>query len=283
MTRETNVERTLDAFLAPEADRLPDRVVDAALAEIARTPQRPALRVPWRIPRMSMPVRLAAAAAIVAVVSFASLNYFGYLESADRGSASPPSCASAPAPEVSAEPFAKPVATPFDRATWKTYVASQFGFSICYPPDWVLRTGDMAPDPSHPGYDALDPAQVHFVDAHETIYLSAWSSPVAPETTLDAIVQATCASYHVTCTDWLAHATVAVVDGHPGYVAILGACTNQTCDTGWTEAFLLVGNRIYRVSSGRAPGEYDSDRLVRTFFSTMHLLPSGPVPTGRGY
>ena len=66
------------------------------------------------------------------------------------------------------------------------------------------------------------------------------------------------------------------VDGHPGSVALLGSWT------GWTEAFLLVDNRVYRVTSGRAPGEYNSDTLVRTFFSTMHLLPGGPVPSSGG-
>ena len=48
MNGTVDTERILDAFLAPEADRLPDRVIDAALADIARTPQRRALRVPWR-------------------------------------------------------------------------------------------------------------------------------------------------------------------------------------------------------------------------------------------
>jgi hypothetical protein len=67
MTGAVNVERLLDAYLAPEADRLPDRVVDAALSEIARTTQRPAMRVPWRFP--SMPSMSPAANAILALAA----------------------------------------------------------------------------------------------------------------------------------------------------------------------------------------------------------------------
>ncbi len=67
MTGHIDAERMLDAFLAPEHDQLPDRVVDAALTEIARTPQRRALRVPWRFPLMPQLLRYA----VVAVVAVA--------------------------------------------------------------------------------------------------------------------------------------------------------------------------------------------------------------------
>jgi hypothetical protein len=52
MTGQIDAERILDAFLAPEADQLPDRVLDAALTEIARIPQR---RVGgrWKLPAMT--------------------------------------------------------------------------------------------------------------------------------------------------------------------------------------------------------------------------------------
>jgi len=68
MTGRIDVERILDAYLAPEADRLPDRVIEASLSEIARTPQRRALRVPWRFTPMHGFARAAIAAVVVAVV-----------------------------------------------------------------------------------------------------------------------------------------------------------------------------------------------------------------------
>jgi hypothetical protein len=91
MNARTDTERILDAFLAPEGDRLADRVIDAALADIARTPQRRALRVPWRFPTMPTYLRLAAVAAVVAVVGVGALLFVG------GGSTVPPATPS-PAP-----------------------------------------------------------------------------------------------------------------------------------------------------------------------------------------
>jgi hypothetical protein len=77
MTGRTTTERILDAFLAPEADRLADRVIDAALDDVARTPQRRAVRVPWRFPLMPALTRTTAIAAValVAVVGAGGLLY----------------------------------------------------------------------------------------------------------------------------------------------------------------------------------------------------------------
>jgi hypothetical protein len=72
MTGPLDPDSILDGFLAPEHDRLPDRVLEAVLSEIARTPQRRAPRVPWRFP-MSRRLRLAglalASAAAIIVAS----------------------------------------------------------------------------------------------------------------------------------------------------------------------------------------------------------------------
>ena len=72
MTGRVEVERILDAFLAPENDQLPDRVIEASLSEIARTPQRHAVRAPWRFPVTAATLRiLAVGAATVALVGLA--------------------------------------------------------------------------------------------------------------------------------------------------------------------------------------------------------------------
>ena len=52
MTSRTTTERILDAYLAPEGDRLPDRVIEAVFADIARIPQRRAPRAPRRFRHM---------------------------------------------------------------------------------------------------------------------------------------------------------------------------------------------------------------------------------------
>ena len=93
MTGSLDAERILDAFLAPEADQLPDRVLDAAFTEIARTPQRRALRVPWRFPPMTNTMRAAAGVAIVAIVAVGVFTLSSRSSGTDAGSvgAGPPS------------------------------------------------------------------------------------------------------------------------------------------------------------------------------------------------
>ncbi|NJD29592.1 MAG: hypothetical protein FIA92_15040 [Chloroflexi bacterium] len=75
MTGRTNTERILDAYLAPEADRLADRVVEAALADIARTSQRRSLWPAWRSNRMNTYTKLIAAAAAVLVVAVVGYQF----------------------------------------------------------------------------------------------------------------------------------------------------------------------------------------------------------------
>jgi len=77
MTGREDTERVLGAYLAPDHDQLPDRVLEASLAQIARTPQRRAMRVPWRFPFMPALPRASAlgAGALAAVVAVAGLVY----------------------------------------------------------------------------------------------------------------------------------------------------------------------------------------------------------------
>ncbi len=112
MTGRTYTERLLDAYLAPEADRLADRVVDAALAQIARTPQRRALRVPWRFPYMPALSRATgiAAVALVAVVGAGGLLYLNAKGPGGPGGSPTPTTAVTPAP--SAAPTAAPTPAP---------------------------------------------------------------------------------------------------------------------------------------------------------------------------
>jgi hypothetical protein len=64
MTTDRDFDRIALAWLADGPEELPDRVVDAVVDEIHVTPQRHALRVPWRFPSMTTPARVAAAAVI---------------------------------------------------------------------------------------------------------------------------------------------------------------------------------------------------------------------------
>lgn len=103
MKARSDTERILDAYLAPEADRLADRVIDAALADIARTPQRRALRVPWRFPPMPALSR-ATGVAVVALVAVVGAGTLFYLNSKPDGGGSQgtplPTATPTPAPTV---------------------------------------------------------------------------------------------------------------------------------------------------------------------------------------
>jgi hypothetical protein len=103
MKARSDTERILDAYLAPEADRLADRVIDAALADIARTPQRRALRVPWRFPLMPALSR-ATGVAVVALVAVVGAGTLFYLNSKPDGGGSQgtplPTATPTPAPTV---------------------------------------------------------------------------------------------------------------------------------------------------------------------------------------
>src|SRR3954471_17182490 len=67
-TRQPELDRLLDFYFDDGRDELADRVIDAALDEIDHTRQRRAMRVPWRFRTMTMPLRLATAALIGALV-----------------------------------------------------------------------------------------------------------------------------------------------------------------------------------------------------------------------
>ena len=140
MTGRTITERILDAYLAPEADRLPDRVIDAALANIARTPQRRALRVPWRFPDMPALSRATgiAAVALVAVVAVGGIMYLSSNNSGNVGSQNTPVPTAAPTAAPTPEPTAEPSFVAPGITGWKTYTSAVYGYTISYPEDWSV-------------------------------------------------------------------------------------------------------------------------------------------------
>ena len=160
MNRTIDVERILGAFLAPEADRLPDRVIDAALTDIARTPQRPALRVPWRLPFMPALSRATGIAAVVLVTALGAGGII-YLNSPGSGSGGPgaqPTPTPTPAPTVAptAAPTPQPTFDPSDPAAWTPYSSAVYGYTIAYPSDWSLHSA--ATHKWQPGEPIVDDA-----------------------------------------------------------------------------------------------------------------------------
>ena len=64
MTDDRSLERAARSWLENGPTEAPDRAVEAALLRIETTPQERDLRIPWRLPKMTTPARVAAAAVI---------------------------------------------------------------------------------------------------------------------------------------------------------------------------------------------------------------------------
>jgi hypothetical protein len=64
MTDDRSLERAARSWLEAGPTEAPDRAVEAALLRIHTTPQERDLRIPWRLPKMTTPARVAAAAII---------------------------------------------------------------------------------------------------------------------------------------------------------------------------------------------------------------------------
>ena len=99
MNMNRDFDRLTSSWLAAGPTELNDRVLEAALDEVHLTNQRRRTTVPWRIPTLSTPQRIAAAIAIVAIVGVAGLNLF-------RGSD-----VAAPTPSPTTSPSTSPSAT----------------------------------------------------------------------------------------------------------------------------------------------------------------------------
>ena len=69
MSEDKRFERGARTWLEDGPTRAPERAVMEALAQVETTPQERDLRVPWRMPVMTLPVRLAAVALLVALAA----------------------------------------------------------------------------------------------------------------------------------------------------------------------------------------------------------------------
>jgi hypothetical protein len=67
MTDDRSHERAARSWIETGPTQAPDRAVEAALLRIERTPQERDLRIPWRLPTMTTPARVTAAAVIGAL------------------------------------------------------------------------------------------------------------------------------------------------------------------------------------------------------------------------
>ena len=135
MTTSIDVERALDAYLAPDGDGVPDRVIDGVLDQIQNTHQvRRGLFAPPRFSPMNTFARAAAVLVIAAVAIGALALVAGPRDGVGTPSASP---LASPSPSSSVAPSAPPIPT-LDA----TFRSTTYGFQIRYPSGWTVRPGE---------------------------------------------------------------------------------------------------------------------------------------------
>jgi hypothetical protein len=169
MSTNRNFDRIAEAWLADGPTELADRVLDAALREVHRTHQRRWLPAPWRTPSMSLPIRAAAAVAIVLVVGFAA---FQALAPGSGPGAGP---TATPSPTPSSTPLALPqnstCCSPLAAGTYLAQEPFPIRVTFTLPDGWQGNLGgtnaiflERPPDADLGRLDFTFPASV-FADA----------------------------------------------------------------------------------------------------------------------
>ena len=187
MSTRIDAEPILDAFLAPEGDRIADRVIEAALADIARTPQRRAVRAPWRFLTMPASSRSIGIAAVV-LVAVVGVGGLIYLNSSSRGAVGGP--AATPTPTV--VPTQSPAQVAPGIAGWKDYKSNVYGFQMGYPSDWTVYSPATREWKASDGQANADNGPYAAVFANtatdkDSMGLWVWEMPAGEGATLDAV------------------------------------------------------------------------------------------------
>ena len=107
MTDDRSLERAARSWLETGPTQAPDRAVEAALLRIQTTPQERDLRIPWRLPTMNTPARVATAAVIGVLAVGGALFVFRPGDSAVGGPG--PTPGSTPSPAVTPAPSPSPM------------------------------------------------------------------------------------------------------------------------------------------------------------------------------
>jgi hypothetical protein len=258
MTTPRDPDLTLAAWLDDGPARLPATTRRVILASIrtSRQERRPRW-VPWRTSMLTF--KWAAAAIAAVMVGYVGFNLVGV----------------SPSPGFSPSPGSSPAASsspgPIDTSSWTTYVSDRYGFSIGHPADWVEL-------PAEDTWTMAEAPDVPFVETFgapgdDTVGVSAWSVAVEPDTTAEAWIATYCPLTTSPCTGIEERTEPVTMDGHPG--TLVRFIYN-------TQAFVLVGDRMYVVAAWRPESDATvvpyggASRLVKSFLSTMRLLPGGP-------
>ncbi|HLA16604.1 MAG TPA: hypothetical protein VJZ72_06845, partial [Candidatus Limnocylindrales bacterium] len=139
MTQTRDIERLLDTWLGDDGSTLPDRVIDASLAQIDTTPQRRVLiRVPWRNPFVNNYAKMALTAVVAVVVVVGGIALLRPGTSSGPGGAPSVAPSTEPSPSVAPSPSTAPSPAPspevVSTAGWTAFSSDRYGYQISYPP-----------------------------------------------------------------------------------------------------------------------------------------------------
>jgi hypothetical protein len=276
MNDDRAFQRATREWLEEGSDRTPPAAVDAVLLAVRTTSQERDLRVPWRTPFMSTPLRAAAGIAIVAVLGIAIISFVGRGSNVGGGPT--------PGPTASATPSPAPVGTvaptvlgPLDTAAWTTYTSTRYGFTIGHPAGWSTVASNHAWAFPADATDFPPKAGETFHSPPDDVAVSAWSVAITPGTTLASWLQTYCAvaESNTPCSALGGNTISISMDGHAGLLV-------RFKDD--TQAFSLIGNQLYVVACWRPEAEASvapyggATRLLEGYLATMHLL-QVPPPT----
>lgn len=173
MSSQRDIEQTLHGWLADGPTEINDRIVESALDVIEHTDQRRVLRVPrWRNLAMTMPMRLAGAAALVAVILIGGVLV---LRPASTGVGTSPSPTASPA--FSTAPTAAAPATNMFAGATQLSGSSATVAGITYYDDTFS-----------PGFE-IRPGAGWFIDNNFHTLVSLQSGPGSPSRTPTYVIQ----------------------------------------------------------------------------------------------
>jgi hypothetical protein len=272
MNSRTDIERTLDAYLASGPESVADRVIDAALLEIDHTKQRHARGGPWRNWNMTSNLRLAALVGAAAAILIGVIALRPGPLASVGGPASPSlSVSTSPAP------------TAVDTTTWTTFTSTRNGISFKAPTGWTVKPATARwvsqhddPGPSGEANDqAISPSQAAFLVSSQRLPAGMndaawWASYLATQRGVNAAI---CDPQQ------LSSFRTMVVDGHTAYVH--GG--REACN--FTEAIVLDGGRAYgldAVSNLDGSAGVFEESLFEAWLSTVRLDPASAVDSPSG-
>ena len=279
MSTDRDFDRIAGAWLAEGPTELTDRVLDAALDEVHLTHQRHRLTVPWRTSPMSMPIRLAAGIAVIAVLGVAGFAWLNRGPAIGNSPGPTPSASPIASPSIGAAPTPtpRPSPTPIDPTAWTPFTSARHGYSARYPGDWVLTaasapatladlTGavaavfDHVKSPAAPADEFLGVSTRLPAGMSQADWIAAYRKPV-----VDA--------YGASCFPPPDQWKPVTVDGHMGGLYV--GCN-------YVESTTFVDGRAYIFTLGRSlgfPATAATEDLLRAFLSTVTIDPAAADDT----